>query len=95
MSSFHQKKGSELEVTYPSIRQMSGLVSRGSAGEYQADERAGVARLSWRVSGICIREFQIEHTADIVPYLAGPALLFIIIFHQRGSHIHAESVASV
>ena len=24
---------------------------RGSAGEYQADERAGVARLSWRVSG--------------------------------------------
>ena len=24
-------------------------VSRGSAGEYQADERAGVARLSWRV----------------------------------------------
>ena len=28
-----------------------GQVSRGSAGEYQADERAGVARLSWRVSG--------------------------------------------
>ena len=26
-------------------------VSRGSAGEYQADEQAGVARLSWRVSG--------------------------------------------
>ena len=34
-----------------SIRQMSGQVSCGSAGEYQADERAGVARLSWRVSG--------------------------------------------
>ena len=34
-----------------SIRQMSGQVSRGSAGEYQADERAGVAGLSWRVSG--------------------------------------------
>ena len=33
------------------IRQMSGQVSRGSAGEYQADERAGVAQLSWRVSG--------------------------------------------
>ena len=30
---------------------MSGQVSRGSAGEYQADERAGVARISWRVSG--------------------------------------------
>ena len=34
-----------------SIRQMSGHVSRGSAREYQADERAGVAGLSWRVSG--------------------------------------------
>ena len=33
-----------------SIRQMSGQVSRGSTGEYQADERAGVARHSWRVS---------------------------------------------
>ena len=33
------------------IRQMSRQVSRGSVGEYQADERAGVARLSWRVSG--------------------------------------------
>ena len=30
-----------------------GQVSRGSAGEYQADARAGVARLSWRVSGRC------------------------------------------
>ena len=29
----------------------SGQVSRGSAGEYQADEWAGVAGLSWRVSG--------------------------------------------
>ena len=34
-----------------SIRQMIGQVSRGSPGEYQADERAGVARLHWRVSG--------------------------------------------
>ena len=30
-----------------SIRQMSRQVSRGSAGEFQADEQAGVARLSW------------------------------------------------
>ena len=29
---------------------MSRQVSRGSAGEYQADERAGIAWLSWRVS---------------------------------------------
>ena len=34
-----------------SIRLMSGQVSRGSAGEYQADERAGVAGLSWRLLG--------------------------------------------
>ena len=34
-----------------SIRQMSRPVWRDSAGEYQADEQAGVARLSWRVSG--------------------------------------------
>ena len=27
------------------------LWARGSAGEYQADEQAGVARLRWRVSG--------------------------------------------
>ena len=33
-----------------SIRQMTRQVSRGSAGEYQADERAGVAGLSWRES---------------------------------------------
>ena len=30
---------------------MSGQVSRGSAGKYQADEQAGVWRLRWRVSG--------------------------------------------
>ena len=32
------------------IKQMSGQVSRGSAGDYQGDERAGVAWLSWRLS---------------------------------------------
>ena len=41
------------ELPLASIRQMSRQVSRGSAGEYQADERAGVTRLSWRVSGRC------------------------------------------
>ena len=30
---------------------MSRQLSRGSAGEYQADEQAGVARLRWIVSG--------------------------------------------
>ena len=32
---------------------MSGQVSRGSAGDYQADERAGVTWQSWRLSGTC------------------------------------------
>ena len=31
--------------------QMSGQRSRGSVGAYQADERAGVAGLSWRLLG--------------------------------------------
>ena len=30
---------------------LSGQRSRGSVAEYQADEQAGVAGLSWRVSG--------------------------------------------
>ena len=33
------------------IRQMIQQVLRGSAGDYQADERAGVVRIRWRVSG--------------------------------------------
>ena len=33
------------------IKQMSRQVSRGSAGDYQEDEQAGVARLSWQVTG--------------------------------------------
>ena len=39
---------STLKSSY--IRQMSGQVSCGSAGEYQADEWAGVTRTSWRLS---------------------------------------------
>ena len=31
---------------------MSGQVSLGSAGDYQADERADVAELSWRGSSV-------------------------------------------
>ena len=30
---------------------MSWQVSRGSAGDYQADEQAGVEQLRWRLSG--------------------------------------------
>ena len=39
---------------------MSGQVSRGSVGDYQEDERAGVARLSWRVSGRSVREKRLD-----------------------------------
>ena len=35
----------ESSILYPVVR------TRGSSGEYQANERAGVARLRWRVSG--------------------------------------------
>ena len=34
---------------------MNRQVSRGSAGEYQADEQGGVARVRWRLSGRCAR----------------------------------------
>ena len=44
-----QMSGQVCEAQLASIIQMSGQVSRGSAGEYQADEQAGVAGLSWRV----------------------------------------------
>ena len=40
-------KDRELEM----MKQMSRQKDRGSAGDYQADEQAGVARLTWRVSG--------------------------------------------
>ena len=37
----------------------------GSAGEYQADEQAGVARLSWRVSGRCAGSCRAAQLASI------------------------------
>ena len=36
------------------MKQMSRQEYRGSAGEYLADEQAGVARFRWRVSGRCV-----------------------------------------
>ena len=38
-------KGKEIETVPISVP------PRGSAGEFQADEQAGVTRLRWRVSG--------------------------------------------
>ena len=42
---------STLAWKIPWTEELGGLKSRGSVGGYQADERAGVAGLSWRVSG--------------------------------------------
>ena len=44
---------------------MSGQVSPGSAGEYQADEQAGVARLRWRVSGRLVRRCRVAQLASV------------------------------
>ena len=33
------------------IKQMSRKVPRGSGGDYQAEEQAGVEQLRWRLSG--------------------------------------------
>ena len=43
---------------------MSGQVSRGSAGEYQADERAGVAGLICLMGGQVSRSSVAEYQAD-------------------------------
>ena len=50
MAIIMQMSGRCLEAQLAIIKQVSGQVSRGSAGYYQADEQAGVARLSWRIS---------------------------------------------
>ena len=42
-----QVSGDQLAI----FKLMSRQVSCGSAGDYEADEQAGVARLRWRVSG--------------------------------------------
>ena len=41
-------------------------MSRGSVGEYQADEQAGVARLRWRVSGRCAGRCRAAQLASIM-----------------------------
>ena len=41
---------------------MSRQLSRGSAGEYQADEQVGVARLRWRVSDRKSTRLNSSHT---------------------------------
>ena len=47
------------------MKQMSKQVLRGSAGEYEADEQAGVARLCWRVSGRLVRRCRVAQLAII------------------------------
>ena len=47
------------------IKQMSKQVSRSSAGDYQAHEQAGVARLSWRLTSRCAGRCLAAHLAII------------------------------
>ena len=49
---------------------MSGQGSRVSAGEYQADEQAGVAGLSWRVIGIALMTSSVAGVMMVVTYSA-------------------------
>ena len=56
---------------------MSGQVWRDSPGEYQADERAGVARLSWRVSGgpqLCHMDTPLKATQSANSAFAGKCI---------------------
>ena len=58
-----------------SIRQISGQVSRGSAGGYQADEGAGVARLSWSFVPFHFIHYFICTLLGSFPVNVQPALL--------------------
>ena len=47
---------------------MSGQVSRGSAGEYQADERAGFGRLTYRVVSDSVGPHRWQPTGLLCPW---------------------------
>ena len=66
-----------------SIRQMSGQVSRGSAGKYQADERAGVEGLSWRVSVWCAGRSRASYRSYVFQFLKSLLSIFILSRIQR------------
>ena len=74
-----------------SIRLMSGQVSRGSAGGYQADERAGVARLSWRVSGrtiILIGKYIQSEGLKKILQIAAAVILIVTVVGRLISGVH-------
>ena len=78
------------ETRVQSLSQMSGQVSRGSAGKYQADDQAGVARLTWRVSGrLTGWEMQAGGMADSpsLSYIPN-VLLSHHSLHTAGGEIH-------
>ena len=41
-------------------------MSQGSAGNYQADDQAGVARDRWRLSGRCARMCREDQLASVI-----------------------------
>ena len=55
------------------INQMSAHVSRGSSGDYQADELAGAAWLSWRLSSRGAGRCRAAHLA-IIKQMSGQVL---------------------
>ena len=58
---------------------MSRQVSRGSVGEDQADEQAGVARLDWRVTivhGVAKSQTQLSDFHLVNLKILSPKLLF-------------------
>ena len=59
---------------------MSKQVSRGSSGEYQADEQACVARLRWRISGRCAGRCRAAPLANI---------------RQKSRHVSGAQLASI
>ena len=65
-------------VSQMSCFQMSGQVSRSSVGEYQANERAGVAGLHLRVSGRSAGFFKLKISLPVfLSFLYLPTPLFL------------------
>ena len=72
-----------------SIRQMSGHRSRGSVGAYQADERAGVARLCWPVSEL---RPGVGHCSNFTAILKGPVIGKTGLFQVYLENVALENI---
>ena len=43
----------------------------------------------------CVRELEVQHAAHVSPDAARAGLLLVVIFDERGGHVHAESVTAL